>query len=129
MKALIVDDCPLTREMIGLVINSIADVEYAENGEVAIGRVKDAIARNAYYDLICLDITMPVMGGQEALRKIRALEADCGVVRAKAFMITASSSTDDMIEAITEGECDDYLTKPVIRNSFMELLHKHGLIS
>lgn len=129
MKALIVDDCPLTREMIGLAMDSIADVEYAENGEVAISRVTDAITRNAHYDLICLDITMPVMGGQEALRKIRAVEAASGVSKAKAFMITASSSPDDMIEAITEGECDDYMTKPVIRNSLIELLRKHSLIS
>jgi two-component system chemotaxis response regulator CheY len=129
MKALIVDDCPLTREMIGLAISTTADVEYAENGEAAIRLVSEAVGRGAHYDLICLDITMPVMGGQEALRKIRAIEADSGAVRAKVFMITASSSPDDMIEAITGGECDDYLTKPVIRNVFLELLRKHSLLS
>lgn len=129
MKALIVDDCPLTREMIGLVISSTAEVEYAGNGEEAIRRVSDAIRNGIHYDLVCLDITMPVMGGLEALRKIREIEAEAGAIRTKAFMITASSSPDDMIEAITGGECDDYLTKPVIRNSFLELLRKHGLLA
>lgn len=128
MKALIVDDCPLTREMIGLAISSTAEVEYAENGEEAIKRVSEAVRNGTRYDLICLDITMPVMSGLEALRKIRAIEAAAGAVRAKAFMITASSSPDDMIAAITDGECDDYLPKPVIRNSFLELLRKHSLI-
>lgn len=129
MKVLIVDDCPLTREMIGLVISATNDVEYAGNGEEAIRQVYDAIRSGTYFDLVCLDITMPVMGGLEALRKIREIEADAGVARSKAFMITASSSPDDMIEAITGGECDDYLTKPVIRTAFMELLRKHSLLS
>jgi two-component system chemotaxis response regulator CheY len=129
MKALIVDDCQLTREMLGFSISDSAEIDYAENGEEAIGLVRQAIAKGAHYDLICLDITMPVMGGLEALRKIRGLESDNAVGSATIFMITASSSPDDMIEAISDGECDDYLTKPVIGKTFRELLSKHGLFS
>jgi two-component system chemotaxis response regulator CheY len=129
MKARIVDDSQLTRELLGFTISATAEVEYAENGEEAIGLVRQAIAQGAHFELICLDITMPIMGGLEALRKIRDLESAAGGERATIFMITASSSPDDMIEAISEGECDDYLTKPVIGKTFKELLSKHGLLN
>ncbi|GAM09778.1 hybrid signal transduction histidine kinase G [Geobacter sp. OR-1] len=129
MKALIVDDCQLTREMLGFAIQAEAEIDYAVNGEEAITLVSQAIAKGAYYDLICLDITMPVMGGLEALRKIRDLEGAGKGGRATIFMITASSSPDDMIEAISEGECDDYLTKPVIGKTFKDLLRKYNLPS
>ncbi len=128
MKALIVDDCPLTREMIGLAMKGIAEVGFAENGVQAVDLVQQAIDQGEHYDLICLDISMPVMGGQESLRGIRSLEAECGCAKSIVFMVTASSSPEDMIEAITMGECDDYLTKPVIRNNLMTMLRNHGLI-
>jgi two-component system chemotaxis response regulator CheY len=128
MKVLIVDDCELTREMLGFVITDIADTDYAENGADAVQMATDSINAGAHYDLICLDITMPVMGGLEALKKIREVESGADAAKSKIFMITASSSPDDMIEAITDGECDDYLTKPVIGQAFKELLRKHALV-
>jgi CheY-like chemotaxis protein len=43
-------------------------------------------------------------------------------------MITASSSPDDMMEALLSGSCDDYLTKPVMHKTLIELLQKHNLV-
>lgn len=128
IRALIVDDCELTREMLEFSMKSTASVDHAGDGGVAVVKVREAIEQEAPYDLICLDITMPVMGGLEALRKIREIEAGSGVRKSTVFMITASSSPDDMVEAISEGDCDDYLTKPVTGNAFKELLRKHSLL-
>lgn len=127
MKVLVVDDCQLNREMLGLLLAPFAEPEYASDGAEAVNLVAGAIAAGRMYDLVCLDISMPVMGGHEALAKIRGLEAKSGCGRSIIFMITASSSPDDMISAITDGECDDYLTKPVIGRTLIELLGKHGL--
>ena len=129
VKALIVDDCQLTREMIGFFIAPFAETDYAGDGAEAVKMFSEAVAAESGYDLICLDITMPVMGGHEALGRIRGVEACSAKGRSKIFMITASSSPDDMIAAITDGECDDYLTKPVIGKAFIELMRKHGLVS
>lgn len=128
MKALIVDDCPMSRELLAIAIETYGRIDFAENGEQAIARVSHAIGQGAHYDLICMDINMPVMGGHETLQTIRALEEDTSIPRATVFMITASSSPDDMIEAITTGDCDDYLTKPLMQRSFLDLLRKHELI-
>jgi two-component system, chemotaxis family, chemotaxis protein CheY len=128
VKTLIVDDCAVSRELLAIAVDSYGTIDNAENGKEAILQVGQAIGQGAHYDLICLDITMPVIGGHETLQAIRALEADAGVPRATIFMITASSSPDDMIEAITAGGCDDYLTKPLMKKSFLDLLRKHALI-
>lgn len=127
MKALIVDDCEMTRELISLPLMGHGIVDMAEDGEEAVSKVQAAINNEAPYTLICLDLNMPKMGGHEALRSIRQLESDGGVERSTVFMITSSSSPDDMVEALMSGDCDDYLTKPVMTNTFKELLRKHDL--
>lgn len=130
MKALVVDDCMLTREMLAMALeNYAACVDRAENGADAVRMVTDALDSEQPYDLICMDLNMPEMTGNEALRLIRCNEEHKGAAfRSKAFMITSSSSPDDMMEALLSGDCDDYLTKPVMLKTFAELLHKHGFL-
>lgn len=129
MKALIVDDCMVTRELLAVALEQYAHIDQAENGEQAIQQVAQALEQSAPYDLICLDLNMPGMSGHETLRKIREREEELAAgVRAAVFMITASSSPDDMLEALLSGSCDDFLTKPVMHKTLIELLHKHTLI-
>lgn len=127
MKALIVDDVEMNRELLAVHLEGIASVAFAESGEQALGMVKHALQEGSNFDLICMDISMPGMDGHETLKNIRSLEATHPGSGAKVFMVTASSSPDDMLEALISGGCDDYLTKPVMYQSFRELLSKHGL--
>lgn len=127
MKALIVDDIEMNREMLAIFLEGYAAVIAAESGEDALDKVAEAMERGAYFDLICLDISMPGIDGHETLRRIRELETARGAERAKVFMVTASSSPDDMVDALVVGGCDDYLTKPLIQKNFQELLVRHGL--
>lgn len=129
MKTLIVDDCVIARELLAVALEQHSRIDQAENGEQAIQLVIQALEQSAPYDLICLDLNMPGMGGHETLRKIREREEELAVgVRATVFMITASSSPDDMLEALLSGSCDDFLTKPVMHKTLIELLHKHNLV-
>lgn len=128
MKALIVDDFEINRELLTFFLEGRAVVVSAESGEEALALVKDSLQAGAYFDLICMDIRMPGMDGHESLKNIRDLEAAYGSeVRAKVFMVTASNSPQDMIDALVVGGCDDYITKPLMMKSFLELLRKHGL--
>ena len=129
MKALIVDDVEMNRELLAVFLEGRAAVIFAESGEEALQLVDASLQSGNYFDLICMDISMPGMDGHETLRNIRRLEAAQPGSRAKVFMVTASSSPDDMIEALVTGGCDDYLTKPLMYQSFQELLRKHGLAS
>lgn len=126
MKVLIVDDVEMNRELLAMFLEGRATIISAESGEEAIDMVKEAVD-TAYFDLICMDISMPGISGHEALKRIRKIEETAGVPRATVFMVTGSSSPDDMFDALIQGGCDDYITKPLMLQSFNELLVKHGL--
>src|SRR6185369_6279012 len=129
MNALIVDDVEMNRDLLAINLEGLASVVFAESGEEALGLVEDALRTDKYFDLICMDIGLPGISGLEALKSIREMESTLGATRAKVFMVTGSSSPDDMIDALVVGGCDDYLTKPLMRQSFVALLVKHGLAS
>lgn len=129
MRALIVDDVEMNRDMLALFLEDRATIVMAESGEEAVRVAEEALRSGSGFDLICMDIGLPGISGLEALKSIRELEAAHGDARSKVFMVTASSSPDDMIDALLVGGCDDYLTKPLMRQNFMLLLAKHGLAS
>ena len=129
MKALIVDDVEMNRELLAIFLEGRADTSFAGTGEEAIKLVEEALRTDSYFDLICMDIMMPGMDGHETLRTIREMEKVHGDARATVFMVTGSSSPDDMLDALVTGGCDDYLTKPLMQQSFQGLLVKHGLVS
>lgn len=129
MKALLVDDCMITRELLAVALEGRAVVEHAENGREALERFGQALGASEPYDLVCLDLNMPEMGGHATLKALREAEEKAAAgSRATVFMITASSDPEDMVEALMVGGCDDYLTKPVMSKTFHAMLKKHGLI-
>jgi two-component system chemotaxis response regulator CheY len=129
MRALIVDDVEMNRDMLALFLEGRATTVMAESGEEAVNLVEEALRTGNCFDLICMDICLAGISGLEALKSIRDLEEIHGNARAKVFMVTASSSPDDMMDALLVGGCDDYLTKPLMRQNFLMLLEKHGLAS
>jgi len=83
------------------------------------------------YDLICLDIMMPVMDGQELLRKIRDEEEEVfGILRenrSKILMITALNDYDNIKTAFM-SLCDGYIFKPYKKEKIEEELKKLGIV-
>jgi len=130
MRALIVDDVEMNRDLLAVFLEGRADIVTAESGEEAISLVEDALRTDSYFDLICMDIGLPGISGHQALETIRKMEAACDSVRrATVFMVTGSSSPDDMFDALLQGGCDNYLTKPLMKQNFVALLDKYGLVS
>ena len=80
-------------------------VELAENGKIAVDKFK-----TNHYDLILMDIAMPIMDGLEATRVIRELEKD-GMRRIKIVAITAHVMVTDREKALAAG-MDEYIAKP-----------------
>ena len=127
IKALVVDDDRMQRKLLSIYLDTIAYIDFAENGAEGVSLATQALENGAPYELICLDITMPVMDGLSALKAIRELESQSSTKRSLIFMISASSLPQDMINAIEEGDCDDYVVKPIIKDNFIKLLNKHAL--
>jgi two-component system, chemotaxis family, chemotaxis protein CheY len=74
-----------------------------------------ALEHGQRYDLICMDIMMPEMDGREAVRQVRALEEEHGILSTKGAKIIMTTAVDDVKEVVRcfHELCDFYLTKPV----------------
>jgi two-component system chemotaxis response regulator CheY len=103
----------------------------AANGREAVAAVEMALGANQPYDLICLDILMPELSGQDALREIRALERARGIsATGRATIIMVSSLADEAnITAARDQECDYFLVKPVDRGRLRDALRRLRLIA
>lgn len=129
-KTLIVDDSPTALQMMGHMLNKcgLADITEAKDGMLALKRFERELLVGTRYSLVFLDIVMPVLDGQETLKLMRAMEADAGVKaedRAVIIMATSLSSTGDMMEALIDGDCSDYLVKPFGAEDLRGMLIKH----
>jgi two-component system chemotaxis response regulator CheY len=100
------------------------------DGLEALDAFMIAAEENNYYDLICLDIMMPKVDGIKALKTIRELETQKGIVnekRAKIIMTTALAETNYVQNSFDYG-CEAYAAKPIDTVKLVEVIKKLGLI-
>jgi two-component system, chemotaxis family, chemotaxis protein CheY len=130
MRCLIVEDNEMAREGLKFFLADHAEIEVAVNGREAVTQFQLALSQQNPFDLVLLDIIMPEMDGQQALKLIRFAEQhDLAPDRKKAVIImtTALNSPENMEEALWEGDCTDYLVKPIVRADLMAMLRRYGL--
>ena len=129
-RVLVVDDnrINLNLMMTFMKKRNLTELASAENGKLAV----EAVERmSSGFDIIFMDISMPVMNGFEATRSIRAIERErdgCGP--AIIIALTGLSSSRDESEALASG-VDMFLTKPVSFREVSRLLHeweKDGMV-
>ncbi len=130
MKTLIVEDDVTSRVLLQELLRGYGASNVANNGSEAVAAVAAALAAKEPYDLICLDIMMPEMDGQQALQKIRALETQHGLMPgrgAKVLMMTALRDKDNVMKAFRE-QCDGYLVKPIDKAKLLGELRQLNLV-
>lgn len=131
MRCLIVEDNEFAREGLRFFLADHAEIETAVNGREAVERFKGALVEKNPFHLVLLDIVMPEMDGQQALKLIRQAEKQNEVApeqKAVIIMTTALNSPENMEEALWEGDCTDYLVKPVVRADLMAMLRRYHLL-
>ncbi len=120
LQVLIVEDNILNQKVAAATLNKLGhSFGIAANGEIALNMVKQAT-----YDLIIMDIQMPVMNGLEATRHIRAHEAQNGMNPVKIIALTANAMASDR-KACLEAGMDDYISKPFRFEDFQKTLARH----
>lgn len=135
MKTLIVDDEFINREVMKKILEPFGICDLAENGQEAVQSFKQALHAKEPYDLVLLDMRMPVMNGMDALNEIRQAENTMksgGLLTKshKAFVIIVTI-VDNPIEfkkAYFEGKCNGFINKPVDPDVLLERLKRHKLI-
>src|SRR5574343_478757 len=120
LSILLVEDHPTNQKLaLGLLEKWGHRATLAQNGLEAI----TAFSQRKF-DLILMDMQMPLMGGIEATRRIRALEAERGQERTPIIAMTAAAMQDDRDACLAAG-MDDYLAKPIKVREVQEKLHLH----
>jgi two-component system chemotaxis response regulator CheY len=124
MKALVVDDDPTTRIVLQEILSEYAEVHSSLDGSEAVLAYGRALECGEPYDLICMDVLMPVMGGLEALKLIRQKEearGSSGPRATKVIITTAADDADTISQAFREL-CDAYVVKPIDAEEFIDVV-------
>ena len=118
---LLVEDNELNREIAQEILREYGfRVDTAENGAVAVEKVRTAAPGS--YDLVLMDVQMPVMDGYTATRQIRALE-DPALAGIPILAMTANAFVEDRRNAMESG-MNGFLSKPIVIGDLVQELHK-----
>jgi len=118
---LLVEDNELNREIAQEILREYGfRVDTAENGAVAVEKVSTAAPGS--YDLILMDVQMPVMDGYTATRTIRALD-DPARAKLPILAMTANAFDEDRRNALESG-MNGFLSKPIVIGDLVQELHK-----
>jgi len=119
---LLVEDNELNREIAEEILKQYGFlVDIAENGAVAVEKVKNSAPGT--YDLVLMDIQMPVMNGYEATEQIRALE-DPALAKIRILAMTANAFDEDRKKALKCG-MDGFMSKPIVMEELIRELQNN----
>lgn len=132
MKCLVVEDDLMSRHMLKEMLPASFITDIAVNGKEAVTAFRLAHADKRPYDLIFMDVEMPVMGGIEALCHIRELEKNMEIppsLEVKAIMTTSHSDIQTILDSLNKGGVASYMIKPLNVQNVHSELKKLGIVT
>ena len=128
-KSLVAEGDATNRVMLQTFLSRYGECQIAEDGWEAVKAVKAAREQRMSFDLVCMDLRMPVMDGMEAIREIRAQEKAVAAFKVAKIFVTTAHTDMESISAAMEGRCDAYLIKPIDTEKLLDELKAAGLVS
>ncbi|MGJ8677339.1 MAG: ammonium transporter [Akkermansiaceae bacterium] len=127
LRILFVDDNPINRKLGEMLLKRIGyQADFAVNGQEALDRLtqnsEGTTIQNPNYDLVFMDVEMPIMDGLTAVAKIR--ERGQHWLELPVIAVTAAAMPEDRERCLNAG-MSDYLPKPLILDEFMKMLEKY----
>lgn len=124
LRILLAEDAPQNRMLILLYFkNTPHQIDVAENGQVAVDKFMAGS-----YDLVLMDVHMPVMDGYAATREIRSAEAARRTAPTPIIALTAHALAEDIEDSRRAG-CDDHVTKPLNFAVLLEIVDRYARAS
>ena len=121
IEVLIAEDAKMNRKLIKKYLEKLnIEGQFAVNGEEALKKLKQN-----QYQLMFLDIQMPIMSGMEVLEQLKKNNGDIDTI---IVALTANVMKGDR-EKYIEAGCDDYLSKPISLGDVEEILEKYAIIN
>ncbi len=130
MRILLAEDDFVTRKFMTGFLSKYGECDVTVDGMEAVDAFMMALEDDEPYDLVCLDIMMPVMDGYQALMGIRNLEKERNIPKekeVKVIMTTALNEEKNVKMAFDLG-CTVYSGKPIDEGRFEQALKKFGLV-
>lgn len=130
MRILIAEDDFSSRKFMQKYLSAFGECDITVDGEEAVEAFQMALEEEEPYELICLDIMMPVLDGYQVLKAIRDIEKDQGRTGDKAVKIimTSALNVERNIKTAFEMGCTVYCAKPIDFVKFEEVMKKIGVI-
>ncbi len=122
MRCLVIDDEPIARLQLRLLLESRGPVEEAPDAIAGLQRIRDAIADNHPFDLVCIDLSMPGPSGIDAIKMVH--EVDQKLRHGKRTSVVVVTASDDQkdIRAALHQHVDGYPLKPVTPGQIVETI-------
>ena len=131
MRILIVEDDMTSRLLLRKQLEAFGNCDVAVNGKEGVEAFRQAHESGEPYALVCLDIMMPEMDGQAALKAMRTQEEARALPPSRAAKIVMTTALRDL-ENVTNAYrelCDGYLVKPIHREKLVGLLRELDLLT
>lgn len=130
MRILLAEDDFVTRKFMTGFLSKYGECDVTVDGMEAVDAFMLALEEENPYDLVCLDIMMPVMDGYQALVGIRNLEKERNVPKEKEAKIIMTTALNEQVNVDTAFElgCTVYSGKPIDQSKFEQVLKKFGLV-
>lgn len=130
MRILLAEDDFVTRKFMSSFLSKYGECDVTVDGLEAVDAYMMALEEGKPYDLVCLDIMMPVMDGFQALVGIRNLEKEKNISEEDSVKVIMASALNDEqnVRMAFELGCTIYSGKPIEQERFEEALKRLDLI-